>query len=227
MTAPTAMKSWRAAVIDPARVARASEFQILNRDLDAEGRIIVRVSVRLGPPHWVQLDDPMAPVCDCEDHAQTNGLCKHALAVLLDERDERALLALAEYTPPKAAPAFPEFSPGMRLGILSTGGEWVPVTVIGPVTDGMLTVRPAGWAPYMHMALQLRFVVWGETMKPARDLTFRRVCRACRGLGYVDQSPLTEAELATKPDPCPVCHGSRHHVYDPWKPGKIEQERAA
>lgn len=69
----------------------------LERSLDLQGR-------RVGPgryritggdhTHWVDLYTATLPRCDCGDHLWRDQLCKHILAALLREGDERVLLAL-------------------------------------------------------------------------------------------------------------------------------------
>ncbi|HET7229984.1 MAG TPA: SWIM zinc finger family protein [Longimicrobium sp.] len=44
-------------------------------------------------PHWVNTVDDDVPGCDCGDHVWRDRICKHALAVLLHDRDPHARLA--------------------------------------------------------------------------------------------------------------------------------------
>jgi hypothetical protein len=44
--------------------------------------------------HWVDLDDPSRPRCDCGDHLWRERTCKHILAALLREGDERVIRAV-------------------------------------------------------------------------------------------------------------------------------------
>ncbi|MGN6393227.1 MAG: SWIM zinc finger family protein [Gemmatimonadales bacterium] len=44
--------------------------------------------------HWVDLYTSGIPRCDCGDHLWRDQLCKHILAALLREGDERVLSAL-------------------------------------------------------------------------------------------------------------------------------------
>jgi hypothetical protein len=46
--------------------------------------------------HWVDLYTASHPRCDCGDHLWRDQVCKHILAALLREGDERVLLALRE-----------------------------------------------------------------------------------------------------------------------------------
>lgn len=46
-------------------------------------------------PHWVDLYTRRMPRCDCGDHIWRERVCKHILAVLLREGDERVLGAVA------------------------------------------------------------------------------------------------------------------------------------
>jgi len=45
-------------------------------------------------PHWVDLHSSGIPRCDCGDHLWRERICKHILAALLREGDERVLRAL-------------------------------------------------------------------------------------------------------------------------------------
>jgi hypothetical protein len=47
-------------------------------------------------PHWVDLCTAELPRCDCGDHLWRDQVCKHILAALLREGDERVLTALRE-----------------------------------------------------------------------------------------------------------------------------------
>jgi hypothetical protein len=47
-------------------------------------------------PHWVDLYTAGLPRCDCGDHLWRDQVCKHILAALLREGDERVLVALRE-----------------------------------------------------------------------------------------------------------------------------------
>ena len=56
-----------------------------------------RYAVRGGSePHWVDLRTPNYPRCDCGDHLWREQICKHILAALLREGDERVLRALGD-----------------------------------------------------------------------------------------------------------------------------------
>jgi hypothetical protein len=46
--------------------------------------------------HWVDLYTSALPRCDCGDHLWRDQVCKHILAALLREGDERVLAALRE-----------------------------------------------------------------------------------------------------------------------------------
>jgi uncharacterized Zn finger protein len=48
-----------------------------------------------GEPHWVDLHTANQPRCDCGDHLWRENICKHILAAMLREGDERVLGALA------------------------------------------------------------------------------------------------------------------------------------
>ena len=69
----------------------------LERSLELQG-------MRVGPgryrvtggsgTHWVDLYTTSLPRCDCGDHLWREQICKHILAALLREGDERVLAAL-------------------------------------------------------------------------------------------------------------------------------------
>jgi hypothetical protein len=42
-------------------------------------------------PHWVDLYAPLVPRCDCGDHLWRERVCKHILAAMLREGDERVI----------------------------------------------------------------------------------------------------------------------------------------
>jgi hypothetical protein len=46
-------------------------------------------------PHWVDLHSAAHPRCDCGDHLWRESICKHILAAMLREGDERVLGALS------------------------------------------------------------------------------------------------------------------------------------
>jgi hypothetical protein len=46
--------------------------------------------------HWVDLYTASHPRCDCGDHLWRDQVCKHILASLLREGDERVLVALRD-----------------------------------------------------------------------------------------------------------------------------------
>jgi hypothetical protein len=46
-------------------------------------------------PHWVDLYTRQLPRCDCGDHLWRERVCKHILAVMLREGDERVISAIA------------------------------------------------------------------------------------------------------------------------------------
>ena len=73
------------------------DFSRLERSLQLDGH-------RVGPgrylvtggveAHWVDLLTAELPRCDCGDHLWREQICKHILAALLREGDERVLAAL-------------------------------------------------------------------------------------------------------------------------------------
>ena len=75
-------------------------------DLDRLERSLQLHAVRVGPgryriaggtqTHWVDLYTTGMPRCDCGDHLWRDQICKHILAALLREGDERVLAALRE-----------------------------------------------------------------------------------------------------------------------------------
>lgn len=46
-------------------------------------------------PHWVDLHTASHPRCDCGDHLWREAVCKHILAAMLREGDERVVAAIA------------------------------------------------------------------------------------------------------------------------------------
>ena len=78
-------------------VATPIDHSRLERSLELHG-------LRIGPgryrvtggsgTHWVDLYTTSLPRCDCGDHLWREQLCKHILAALLREGDERVLAAL-------------------------------------------------------------------------------------------------------------------------------------
>ena len=56
-----------------------------------DGRYHVRGGVH---DHWVDLFGPSHPRCDCGDHLWREQLCKHILAALLREGNDRVVTAL-------------------------------------------------------------------------------------------------------------------------------------
>ena len=69
----------------------------LERSLELHGSRVgpgrYRVSGGSGT-HWVDLYTASLPRCDCGDHLWREQICKHILAALLREGDERVLTAL-------------------------------------------------------------------------------------------------------------------------------------
>jgi hypothetical protein len=73
-------------------------------DLDRLERCLGLRAWRAGPgryriaggeqTHWVDLHTAGIPRCDCGDHLWRDQICKHILAALLREGDERVLAAL-------------------------------------------------------------------------------------------------------------------------------------
>ena len=75
-------------------------------DLDRLERSLGLEGVRVGEgryrvsggasEHWVDLRSPSHPRCDCGDHLWRDRSCKHILAALLREGDDRVIHALGD-----------------------------------------------------------------------------------------------------------------------------------
>jgi hypothetical protein len=82
----------------------AIDFTATRIDLSRLERSLELVGLRVGPgryrvtggsgTHWVDLYTTSLPRCDCGDHLWREQICKHILAALLREGDERVLAAL-------------------------------------------------------------------------------------------------------------------------------------
>jgi hypothetical protein len=97
----------------------AINFAAIGVDLDRLERCLRLRAARTGAgryhvaggeqSHWVDLYTTGIPRCDCGDHLWRDQICKHILAALLREGDERVLSALRELVdalknrPPMAA----------------------------------------------------------------------------------------------------------------------------
>ncbi len=69
----------------------------LERSLELQGFRIAPGRYRItggSQAHWVDLYTTSFPRCDCGDHLWRERVCKHILAALLREGDERVLAAL-------------------------------------------------------------------------------------------------------------------------------------
>lgn len=75
--------------VDPARLERSLG---LNVRRVGRGRYLVTGGHE---PHWVDLYTRQVPRCDCGDHLWRERVCKHILAVMLREGDERVITAIA------------------------------------------------------------------------------------------------------------------------------------
>ena len=75
--------------VDLSRLERS-----LGLSVQPAGRGRYRVSGG-GEPHWVDLHTTYHPRCDCGDHLWREAVCKHILAAMLREGDERVVGALA------------------------------------------------------------------------------------------------------------------------------------
>lgn len=74
--------------VDPARLERSLGLRV--RRL-GRGRYRVWGGKE---PHWVDLYTRRMPRCDCGDHIWREKVCKHILAAMLREGDERVIAAL-------------------------------------------------------------------------------------------------------------------------------------
>jgi hypothetical protein len=74
--------------VDPERLERCLGLRV-----QSAGRGRYRVSGG-AEPHWVDLHTAQHPRCDCGDHLWREAVCKHILAALLREGDERVVYAL-------------------------------------------------------------------------------------------------------------------------------------
>lgn len=80
------------------------DLETVGIDLDRLERSLQLRATRSGPgrfrvhggahAHWVDLYTTDLPRCDCADHLWREQVCKHILAALLREGDERVLAAL-------------------------------------------------------------------------------------------------------------------------------------
>jgi hypothetical protein len=69
----------------------------LERSLELQGQRVAPGRYRVtggSQTHWVDLYTTSLPRCDCGDHLWRERICKHILAALLREGDERVLTAL-------------------------------------------------------------------------------------------------------------------------------------
>ncbi|HEX8830981.1 MAG TPA: SWIM zinc finger family protein [Longimicrobium sp.] len=80
----------RAGGVDLGRLERGIGLQVTEV---GPGRYAVRGG---SEPHWVDLRTPNQPRCDCGDHLWRERVCKHILAALLREGDERVIHAVAQ-----------------------------------------------------------------------------------------------------------------------------------
>lgn len=75
--------------VDPQRLERSLRLAVQRV---GRGRYLVTGGAE---PHWVDLYTRRIPRCDCGDHLWRERICKHILAVLLREGDERVIGAIA------------------------------------------------------------------------------------------------------------------------------------
>lgn len=74
--------------VDPQRLARSLTLQA---ERAGEGRYRIAGGDQ---EHWVDLYTAAHPRCDCGDHVWRDAICKHILAALLREGNERVLRAV-------------------------------------------------------------------------------------------------------------------------------------
>ena len=87
---PTTLADAAAIGFDAARLERCLTLQAFHIE---SGRYRVLGGSQ---PHWVDLVSADVPRCDCGDYLWREQVCKHILAALLREGDERVLSALRE-----------------------------------------------------------------------------------------------------------------------------------
>lgn len=71
--------------IEPGRLERCLG---LNVEHVGRGRYLITGGTE---PHWVDLRSALVPRCDCGDHLWRERICKHILAAMLREGDERVI----------------------------------------------------------------------------------------------------------------------------------------
>jgi hypothetical protein len=76
--------------VDPTRLERGLQLRALRV---GPGRYRVEGGEQT---HWVDLFTASMPRCDCGDHLWRDVICKHILAALLREGDERVLASLRD-----------------------------------------------------------------------------------------------------------------------------------
>ena len=74
--------------VDPGRLERSL---VLRADRVGEGRYRIHGGAT---EHWVDLYTASHPRCDCGDHLWREQICKHILAALLREGNDRVVAAL-------------------------------------------------------------------------------------------------------------------------------------
>jgi hypothetical protein len=71
--------------IEPGRLERCLGLSV---QAAGRGRYLVSGGTE---PHWVDLHSRLVPRCDCGDHLWRERICKHILAAMLREGDERVI----------------------------------------------------------------------------------------------------------------------------------------
>jgi uncharacterized Zn finger protein len=71
--------------IEAARLERCLGLEV---ERTGRGRYLVTGGTE---PHWVDLHSRLVPRCDCGDHLWRERVCKHILAAMLHEGDERVI----------------------------------------------------------------------------------------------------------------------------------------
>lgn len=85
MTTVTNIDVEAAGGIEAARLERCLGLEV---ERTGRGRYLVTGGTE---PHWVDLHSRLVPRCDCGDHLWRERVCKHILAAMLHEGDERVI----------------------------------------------------------------------------------------------------------------------------------------
>ena len=96
-TSPSYMPSMPTGVLIDFDAVGGVDLDRLERSLDLVGERVGHGRYRVtggNSDHWVDLYSSAHPRCDCGDHLWREQICKHILAGLLREGDERVVRAL-------------------------------------------------------------------------------------------------------------------------------------